>query len=263
MDLVSALPRQPQAPETVQPRECSLDAPSVFVQTASVRRLRLGQVRANGPLTQCLVDRFAVVGLVSIQTARSSTRPRALAVHRRHVVEHRPQLRGVVPVRVARSRGERNGTSLDQHMMLGAPATATGRAFPCFFAFFQRPNGRAIEEDPAPPQLAPSLQLRQQRGRQLFPDALLLSAPDPSPTGGSRASEVSREEAPGNARLQHKDESFPGAPIVDGGRLRFCPGERFGGSGFRIRRHSESIICSVSIVRRPVKVTLPFQPTVL
>jgi len=103
-----------------QPRDGSLDDPTVDTQSTAVLGPTPCQGRRDMALTQLPTVRLRVIGPVPLDTIRAPAGPSDLARDGRNRIDQRQQLRDVVAIGSRDLDRQRNATGIGDQMMLGA-----------------------------------------------------------------------------------------------------------------------------------------------
>jgi len=93
----------------------------------------LGELRGDAAPGELVTMRLRVVPAIALHESRFADGPAGAAAQRRHAVDHRQQLRDVVPVRGRQRRDERNPVRVGENMMFRPGFAAIGRVRSSFF----------------------------------------------------------------------------------------------------------------------------------
>ena len=104
----------------VQPRNSSLNNPTIYSQTTAVFGSTFCQNRLNAFMTKFSAMRFRIVPSVSKYTIRFATRASRFAGYRRNTINQWQQLCNIVPVRSGQFNCQRNPISVSYQMMFRA-----------------------------------------------------------------------------------------------------------------------------------------------
>ena len=126
-DVGSSLVADEEAAETGEPGEGSLDHPAVPAEALAGVEAASGDAGDDAALVTGPAAAWKIVGLVSVQLARSSAGPTPALADRRHRVEHRLQHSAVVDVGRGQDNGEGNAAGIDEQVALAARPAAIGR----------------------------------------------------------------------------------------------------------------------------------------
>lgn len=127
----------------MQPRNSSLNNPTIYTQTATVFGSTLSQDRFNTFLAKLLAMWFRIIAPVSKYTIRFAARTANLACYWRNTVNQRQQLCNIMPISSGQSYCQRNTVSISYQMMFRAFFTAIRGVW----ASFGPPKTARIEEE--------------------------------------------------------------------------------------------------------------------
>ena len=145
MYVVSSLVAHPQPAELVQPRQGSLDNPTVHPQPAAMAGAPPGDHRRDVARPQRFPVLPGIIRPVRIQPLRSAARAAAFAPHRRHRIRQWQQLSHVVAVGSGQDRRQRSPIGAGDPGMLASGFAAalrlrSGRDWGLFFPRLQPPG---------------------------------------------------------------------------------------------------------------------------
>lgn len=120
MDVGAAFIPDTEAAELMQPRQGSLDHPSVHAESATVLASAARQHGLDTQLHERIAMRIRMVGPISLNTIGTPTGTSALTGDGRNRVNERQKLGYVVPVRTGKYRGERNTVRIGDDMVFRA-----------------------------------------------------------------------------------------------------------------------------------------------
>ena len=104
----------------VQPRNSSLNNPTIYPQAAAVFGSAMGKQRHDSFSVKLFTMRFTVIGPVSHRTIRTSNRSANLASNRGYAVDQRHQLCDIMTVGTGQFYRKRNTVSISHQMMFRA-----------------------------------------------------------------------------------------------------------------------------------------------
>ena len=127
----------------VQPRNCSLNNPTIYTQTASVFGSTFCQNRLDTFLTKLMTMRFGIVSPIPKNTVRFATRPTNFACYRRNTIHQRQQLCNIMPISSGQFYRQWKPISVSYQMMF-RPCFAAVRGV---WAGFRPPKTARTEEE--------------------------------------------------------------------------------------------------------------------
>lgn len=133
MNIRATLESYSKSSEMMEPRNGSLDYPSIDAEPTSMRFVSLRDVRLNATTSQCVSVFFRIVAPVGVQANGSFSRATPTAFDRRNTVDHRLQRRGIVRIGGGQANAQRNASTVGYNMMLASFFGPVHGAFPGFF----------------------------------------------------------------------------------------------------------------------------------
>lgn len=216
MDLVEKVVPYAKAFEAVEPTDNALGDPTVNAQPAAMFCVTAGDVRLDASLTQFLPVRIGVVGTVGVDFIRTLARPAGFASYGRDAVDQGDQLRHVRHVGPREDDVQGDALGFGGDVVLASRFAAVGGVRAGVLAAPKSPHNPAVHGDRGEIQLVGLAQAVQQDLLQLIPDARPLPRAEATPTGHSRpAAHLLRQVLPGNAGLEHEEDSGQCLAIVD------------------------------------------------
>lgn len=116
----------------VQPRDSTLNNPTIYPQTAAVFGSTFCQNRLDSFLTKFLTMRFRIITPVSKDTIGFTTRPTGLTRYRRNTIHQRQQLCNIMPISSGQFYRQRKPISIGYQMMFRAFFAAIRWVWACF-----------------------------------------------------------------------------------------------------------------------------------
>ena len=198
MDSRGSILADAQPPETVQPRQRPLHIPTISPQATPVRRLPPGDPRSDAAPAQQPAMRVRIVAAVAEQRPRPSPRPARLAPHRRDRIDQFHHRHDVGDVRRRHRSCQGHPMGVGDHLVLAPLLPPVYRAGPGRPAPAPGSHEAAVDDRPAPVDLAGTLQLGQQDLVELGPDAGQRQSrrrrqqviPEPQPISTGRSSQL-------------------------------------------------------------------------
>jgi len=133
VDVVATFATDSEAAELMQPTDRAFHNPAVNTQATAVRGIAFSQHGFDVALAELPSVRLRVVSPVALDALGAAARSSPFATHRRNGVNHRQQLRNVVPIG-GRQRGrEGNAGRIGGQMMFAAGFAAICRIGSRFF----------------------------------------------------------------------------------------------------------------------------------
>ena len=124
MDVVAAFASDAEATELMEPTDRAFDDPTIDSQSTAMRCPAFGKDWPNSSPSQLPTMRLRVVGAVSLNAIRPSTRPAPLSLHGWNGVDQRHQLSHIMPIGTGQRCGQRNAIGVRDQVMLAAGFTA-------------------------------------------------------------------------------------------------------------------------------------------
>ena len=127
----------------VQPRNCSLNNPTIYPQTAAVFGSTFCQNRLNTFLSKFLTTRFGIISPVSKNTVGFAAGPTSFTCYRGDTIDQRQQLCNIIPISTGQFYRQRKPVSVSYQMMF-RPLLAAVRGV---WAGFGPPKTALTEEE--------------------------------------------------------------------------------------------------------------------
>jgi len=120
VDVSAAFVPHAKAAKLMQPRQRTLDHPSIGTQPTAMSDTAAGQHRLDAQLHERITMRIRMIRPIALYTIRPAARAPRLTGDRRNGLHQRQQLGYVVPVRASECRGERNAIRIGDDVVLRA-----------------------------------------------------------------------------------------------------------------------------------------------
>ena len=132
MNIVATFITNTESAKLSQPRDCPLDHPSEYAQSAAVFRSSFRQKGIYAEFPQCSSMRLAVVGPVALHTLGSLARAARLSGDRRNRLDKRHKLGDVVAVGARQFHRERDAARIGDDVMFRPQLPSIRRIRACF-----------------------------------------------------------------------------------------------------------------------------------